>query len=328
MALISTEQLMKEYFAQTKESVQKNMKGSIERPELYQYEIEIGKQLIDMNSEELIGLLLRYYSRNTSKHFTLKQTTYTSIATYMRNIFDYYIVHYEPIVNPWRTKEMKTKVIMERLSAEATKVTWQQFEDVFNKMYVDYTKEDAEYMECIIRLYYEGFKSSDDLLNIKESMINFRTKEIKYNGNSIKLSDRTFSLLVKNHNTSEIKGGKNVTLEAIAWERGYFNIFVTPRIKDKFLNGDLGRSDARNKINLKIARNVREKYNIDASANTLFYLGAFDELVVRYGEEKVREMVYSVNDSGCNQVLFAYAAERGVNVNNILYFKRQLMSFI
>lgn len=328
MAVKPTEEVMKEYFAQAKESVRKNIQGSIVRDELYEYEIELGKQIFDMNSEELIGLLLRYYSRSTSKHFTLKQTTYTSIITYMRNIFDFYIYNYEPIVNPWRTKEMKTKVILERLAAEATKVSWQDFEDVINKLYINYTKEDAEYMECIIRLYYEGFKSASDLISIKENMINFRTKEVKYNGNSIKLTDRTFSLLVKNHNTSEIRGNINVLLESYSWDGGYFNIFITPRVKENFVIGNPTKTDVANKINLKIARNVREKYNIDASANTLFYLGAFDELVARYGREQVKEMVYSVNDSDYNQVLFAFAAERGANVNNILYFKRQMMSFI
>lgn len=327
MAIISTEKLLDEYFSQ--QEYGGRIRGMIDRPELYQYEIEIGKQLVEMNTDELFELILRFNSRRSKQNFALRYTTYSTIATHMRNIFDYYTEHYEPIVNPWRKKEMKMANVIERLSSINAKVSWQQFEDVFPKFYKDYTQENAEYLECLVRLYYEGFKNADEVVMLAEDMINFRTKEIRLNGRIVHLSDKTFGLLVKIHNTTSLYGNKNVAYQLEPLGKSYFRFICRPVNATKYRNEDgITLKDVSTRLNSKLSKEVRTAYGVDATSRVLYYLGIFDKFVDRYGMEKVKEMVYSNNNKEYNDILFAFAAENGLNINNVMYLKKQFMLYI
>ncbi|MBQ9228444.1 MAG: hypothetical protein IJ168_06370 [Eubacterium sp.] len=331
MAIINTAQLLEEFFSRYDENTRKRIMGMIARPELYQYEREIGKQLVDMNTDELFELLLRFYSRRGDNNFALKISTYSTVSTYMRSIFDYYIDQYNPVSrqNPWRSTELKSTNVIEKLADINTKLSWQQFEAVITKLYHQYSQENAEYLECMMRLYYEGFRSAEDIVNLKQDMINFSTKEVRIYSRTLHLSERTIQLLNRIHRRTSVFNNENREYAYVSWHNSYFKFIVRPKNADKYRNSSkydekyLGR-----KLNAKLAKEVRSIYSIDASSRTIFYLGLFDLFIEKYGKDLGRKIIYSNNVKEYNNILLSFAEEYNLNINNVMYLKRHFMLYI
>ena len=74
MAVISTQELFKRFFENKDPETVRKTRSQVDRPEVYAYEEKIGKQLVDMNEDELFELyndesyvrLEAERSRNTS----------------------------------------------------------------------------------------------------------------------------------------------------------------------------------------------------------------------------------------------------------------------
>lgn len=65
MAVISTKQLMEEYFAEQEKLGRdvRRRKSQLERPELYAYEKTIGKQLVEFDADDILGMIATFENK-------------------------------------------------------------------------------------------------------------------------------------------------------------------------------------------------------------------------------------------------------------------------
>jgi hypothetical protein len=63
MAKKDTASLLDEYFTTRPETTAKKIRGQIDRPELYAYEKEIGKPLVDMEAQEIAEMIKTFSNK-------------------------------------------------------------------------------------------------------------------------------------------------------------------------------------------------------------------------------------------------------------------------
>lgn len=110
MAAIPTKQLFQEYFDSLDSKVAQRIRGQVDRLEVYEFEEQIGKQLVDMNVDELLEMLKTFKSTKNKNRstYSLSLSSYSMISSFYRSIFDFYIEHYGIVMlNPWYNKKLK-----------------------------------------------------------------------------------------------------------------------------------------------------------------------------------------------------------------------------
>lgn len=327
MAKISTKELFNEYFdslGKTEDYIYK-IRCQVDRKEVYEYEDKIGKQLIDMNVDEIFNMLLTFKgNRNLKKsEYSITYASWTSISTRYRDIFNYYIDHYEIIKNPFYDKKMRGTAAYKRLAENKEPFTTEKMEEIISNLKRDFPPDRAAYYECIIRLFYDGFINAEELVMLDENMIDFKFKTVILPGRTIHLSDRTFYLLTLIHDSYSIEGARSKYLLE-PWHNHYFKYIVRK-------NNDLQSKsveDVANVIYRYIIVNVRVKYGIDIKLRTFYYLGFYDYLVNKFGEKRTYELITSVRNTEDANILRNTANLYGVHFGNITLLKKDLRIFI
>ena len=147
MGKISTPELLDKYFESVAGTSAAKVRSQIDKPELYEYEIKIGKELIDMDVDDLFGLIfeLRNKRKGAEVSFLVSHSGFDQIATQLRAIFNYYIDNIELIRNPLNDKRMKGKEATKRLAEGREPFRWDIVANIIKDLHACVeTKENVE----------------------------------------------------------------------------------------------------------------------------------------------------------------------------------------
>ncbi len=328
MAVITTSELLDKFFEGKDPEIVRRVRPQVDRPEMYAYELKIGKQLVDMNVDELFEMILTFnVDRRTKvqKADSIVYTSYPQIASAFRSLFNFYIDNYEVIRNPWNDKRMRGVNAANRLAESREPITWETVEDAIKKVRGAYDTDKANYIECVMLLFYNGFAKAEEIVSLTEDMINFKSKQIRLTGRTITLSDRCFELLTYVHGMSSL-GAWRGQYTMLSYHGGYFKYPVRPNKEEEF--NSRPPVEVASTINRRILVDVKGMFNIDINYKNLYLLGFYDSIVKTCGEDRARELVLSYRNSADTVELMKLAMNYGVDVDNITELKRLMRRFV
>lgn len=327
MAAMDTKKVFDLYFGQLPDGVAKATRAMTDRKELYDFEKSIGKQVFDMNADELFDMICTY--RKYGKDGTpLAFNTYDSILSIYRSVWDFYSDNIEPIINPWYKKNMRGSAIVKRLSDGMNAANPNIVNTIIKTIRSNYEDNDEEfgkYLECIILLLYNGFSSTKEIVLLKEDMINFETKEVMFAQRTIKLSDRCFELLQFVHNLKSVKSWTHV-YPAVSYHGGYFKLLVHAKSVDSIQ--ELSEEEAGQILTRKISVNINKKYGVSVNSRMYYLFGFYEYIVNNVGEQRAREMITSYRVSEDTAELKQFAKQYGFADEKASYIKNALRPFI
>ena len=315
---IHTKELLERYYNSVAGSSQANTRTLIDKTELYAYEQKIGKELIDMDADDLVGLILELKNKRNGKKidYLVSHSGLDQIKTALKNIFSYYCDNYELIRNPMDDK---------RLAAGRTAFSWEIVDDIIHKIHRDCEGDKADYLELILLLFYNGFARAEEIVQLQPEMIDHRNKVVRFPDRIIYLSDRCYNLLLKFSEMDEIEGWRgNFALSG--WNGGYFKFIVRPNKVSAINNRPM--TSMCDIINRYIANEINNKYDTKINYQGLYLLGYYDYIVSRFGKEKTLKLITSYRNSDDVRELMQTAKEYGINIDNVSHLKRYLRPFI
>lgn len=328
-AKISTKELFDMFFDEKDKENARKTRPQIDRPEVYEYEKKIGKQLIEMDVDELFEMISsfngnRKYTTNTV-NFSVSYSSYDQIASMYRSLFNYYIDNIEVIKNPFNDKRMRGTQAAQRLAQNREPFNKELVDKLIENLHNDFEPQHAIYYECIILLFYNGFAKAEEIVMLDEDMISRKDKTVRLPGRTIALSDRCFELLETVHNMEDIEGWRG-DFAMVQWQSHYFKYIVRPRKIDELQSREM--NEMANIINRAIIVNVKNKYGVDINYRLLYLLGFYESLKSKYGDDRAKELVISVRNSKDTADLMSAARLYGVTVDNVTHLKKFLRPFI
>ena len=326
MGKISTKQLISRYFKSIEGTSAEKQRAIIDKTELYDYEEKIGKELIDMDVDDLFGLINELNNKKNGKDipFMTAHYSFDHLTVLLRAIFNFYIDTVEPIKNPLYDKRMKGKEATKRLAQGKETLRFDYVQSIINKVHNDTTEDRADYVELIMLLYYSGFENAEEIATFKGSAINHRNRTVAMTGRTVQLTDRCYELLQKFEGIDELVEWRTYYLTT--YRGGYFKFIVQEKQLDGFDDRDI-RSIC-NMINRQISVYVNQPYNTKINFSILYWLGFYDSIVKKYGEEETNRMLLSFRNSDDVTKLMNCARDYGVKVDNISHLKRFLRPFV
>lgn len=326
MGKISTKQLISRYFKSIEGTPAEKQRAIIDKTELYDYEEKIGKELIDMDVDDLFGLINELNNKKNGKDipFMTAHYSFDHLTVLLRAIFNFYIDTVEPIKNPLYDKRMKGKEATKRLAQGKETLRFDYVQSIINKVHNDTTEDRADYIELIMLLYYSGFENAEEIATFKGSAINHRNRTVAMTGRTVQLTDRCYELLQKFEGIDELVEWRTYYLTT--YRGGYFKFIVQEKQLDGFDDRDI-RSIC-NMINRQISVYVNQPYNTKINFSILYWLGFYDSIVKKYGEEETNRMLLSFRNSDDVTKLMNCARDYGVKVDNISHLKRFLRPFV
>lgn len=326
MGKISTKQLISRYFKSIEGTPAEKQRAIIDKTELYDYEEKIGKELIDMDVDDLFGLINELNNKKNGKDipFMTAHYSFDHLTVLLRAIFNFYIDTVEPIKNPLYDKRMKGKEATKRLAQGKETLRFDYVQSIINKVHNDTTEDRADYVELIMLLYYSGFENAEEIATFKGSAINHRNRTVAMTGRTVQLTDRCYELLQKFEGIDELVEWRTYYLTT--YRGGYFKFIVQEKQLDGFDDRDI-RSIC-NMINRQISVYVNQPYNTKINFSILYWLGFYDSIVKKYGEEETNRMLLSFRNSDDVTKLMNCARDYGVKVDNISHLKRFLRPFV
>ena len=327
MGKISTTELLNNYFESIKGTPAEKQRPVIDKPELYAYEQQIGKELIDMDVDDLFGLINEINNKKNGKEipFMTAHYSYDHLTVLLRAIFNFYIDTVEPIKNPLYDKRMKGKEATKRLAQDKIVLRFDYVQGIIDKVHRDANSENrADYVELIMLMYYSGFENAEEIVNLKGSEINHRNRTVTLPGRTVQLTDRCYELLQKFDGIDELNEWRTYFLTT--YRGGYFKFIVQEKQLDTFDDRDFG--SVCNMLNRQISVMVNQPYNTKINYSILFWLGFYDYVVKKHGEKETNKMLLSFRDSDDVTKLMSCAREYGIKVDNISHLKRFLRPFV
>ena len=143
-------------------------------------------------------------------------------------------------------------------------------------------------------------------------------------GRTVQLTDRCYELLQKFEGIDELVEWRTYYLTT--YGGGYFKFIVQEKQLAEFDDRDI-RSIC-NMINRQISVYVNQPYNTKINFSILYWLGFYDSIVKKYGEEETNRMLLSFRNSDDVTKLMNCARDYGVKVDNISHLKRFLRPFV
>lgn len=314
---MTTKDYLNAYFETLPETTAKRTRSQLDRPELYKHEKDIGKLIGEWNTDDVLAFL----SVCANGKRKLKDRTVEYIFYLLGRFYDWYIDNVEVIKNPCRDNELKGKI--RKIAVEAGEraiPSKEKIEEVCAELRKDDIPKHGIYLECILRLAYDGFGEAKDIVRLKEEDIDFTNQTVMVHGIKHKLSDKTLSLLVTVHNLKSyrIRRGR---VYLMSFNNGYFK-FPT---REKFIN-EIDREEDFyvNYVSRVFNRNIKPFFGDGTNQREVYMRGFYDRLQEEYGKEKLDEMIMSMYDSDSNRELFAKAFEYGMPISNTTYLKNEL----
>lgn len=334
MAAKTTKEVFDMYFSTFDPKTVRKIKGSVDRKEVYEYEERLGKQIFDMNLDELLDMIQTFHRSRTAgkKGQKISYSTVDQIISQYRLIWNFYIDNIELIKNPWYDKKTRGIVKAKAMSKGRQEGSFLSH-DMFEKVLYQIRQESDEpskrnygmYLECLLLLYYHGFANAEEIILLKEDMIDFDNHEIHFDQKTLHLSDRCFYLLTYIHSLTCVKTSKGI-YSLVPWHDGYFKVAIRDKSVAAFQ--EKTSSEAGTVITRKIVSNVRERLDVNASYHAIYYLGFYDYVVSKAGEQRTLELITSVRNSKDAQELLQYAKEFGIASKNVTQIKSWLRPYI
>lgn len=323
---VTTKEVFDAFYGGTREETDLKLRCQVDRREVYDFEKKIGKQLFEMNSDELFEMISTFGSkRKTVKgSHRMWYNSFYHICSIYRQIFNYYIDNYVIIKNPFNDKSMRGNTAINRLMENYQKFGQKDLDDIIDKIHHDLPEVRANYVECIIRLFCDGFATNEEIALLKEDMIDFKMRKVFVGGRVVNLSERTMSLLMYVHNLEEIEANHGF-YKAVPYRGGYFKFSIFPRNVPLFDEKKPGEIAAL--LSQVIVVYVRRPYGMDVNGRTFYLFGFYKKLVGVYGEERVQKMITSVRNTEDINDLTAMARLYGISVSNITMLKKSLRIF-
>lgn len=317
MAEITTRELLTRYYQSLNDDYKaRAAEINIDKPELFTYEEQIGKELLDMNVDELIGLI----------RILVKGRSYSTqqIMSVMRDLFNYYIDIAEvKIKNPFSDKRMIRRNVAREIVKEREPIRFAKIEETLNEIRVK-EPQYADYIELILRLWYDGLFKADEIVNLKEKDINPKTLMVSLPGRTARLSFRTYSLLRKFEELDEIEGARKYELKT--WHGGCFKFIFNQKTIDHA--DDTPFREMCQKIYYIIKVHVDYKYDTEFTYRNVYWLGFFDYLCRKYGEKKTTEMIISYRNTDDIRTLEYEAKEYGTVYSDAANIRKYLMELV
>lgn len=326
MGKISTKQLFDRYFESVEGVRAKKQRATIDKPELFEYEKKIGKELIDMDVDDLFGLINELSNKKNGKDvpFMTAHYSFDHLTVLLRAIFNFYIDTVEPVKNPLYDKRMRGREATKRLAQGKETLSYDYVQNIINKVHIDASEDRANYVELIMLLYYSGFENAKEIATFKGSAINHRNRTVAMMGRTVQLTDRCYELLQKFAGMDEVSEWR--TFHLTTYQGGYFKFIVQEKQISKFDDRDI--DSICNMINRQISVYVNQPYNTKINFSMLYWLGFYDMVVKRYGKEETDRMLVSFRNSEDVTKLMNCARDYGVKVENISHLKRFLRPFV
>lgn len=332
MAVITTKQLMDEYFAEQEQQgkdVRRN-RSQLDRPEIYAYEQKIGKQLVEFNADEILDMISTFQNKKNKFAYAeegpkMSANSYKRYISGYKQIFLFYVRNHELVRSPYDDPKLKgIKIHMHRAESR-DRLTWEKVENVLNRLATKYEYERASYYELIIRMFHDGFANPTEIVNMRESDINFRRKEVSVPGRIIRLSDRTYQLLLANHKTTQMESHRT-KMDMVSWHGSYMKFFVHPSKAAEFESLDIA-AIAR-KITIPISSVIPKDFGISMNYHRLYLLGFYDYLVQNSNEERVREMILPDSPHDAHREFMELMNSYPIITDSPFVFKQKLIEFI
>lgn len=326
MAKKDTASLLDEYFTTRPETTAKKIRGQIDRPELYAYEKEIGKPLVDMESQEIAEMIKTFSNKSFSnKVYKMSYRTYDTLLSILRDFFNWYIDNYEVIKNPCNDKKIKGRNVVALFADDVKIFDKDAMEEAIERIRNDQIEEYADYQEAIIRMFYEGFPEAIDIVNLKEDDINHEKKTAIVKGREIQLSDRLYELLVKINHMDEYPAHRGSYL-LLSYRGSYFKFPTRAKFEKEF--NDRPPEYWAGHISRLFNRDIKNKLDININARTLYLRGFYDFMVDTVGKEETDRLIMSIRNSDDSRKIMSLAEEYGVVEQNVTTLKKVLMPFV
>ena len=322
----NTKKLLDEYFMTRPVTTVKKIKGQIDRPELYEYEQKIGKSLVEMNSNEIAEMLTTFCNKSFSSNtYKLSYRSYDTLLSILRDFFNWYIDNYEIIKNPCNDKKIKGINAISLFNNSENVFTKEAMENAISKIRESQIVEYADYLETVIRMFYEGVPEAIEIVNLKKDDINHDKKTMKIRGREIQMSDRLYDLLCRVNRMESIPAHRGDYI-LLPYKNSYFKFPTREKFRyelekrpPEYWGGHISRI---------LNRELKNKLGININARTIYLLGFYDFLVRKCGEEGAKELILSVRDSEKTKKLMDIAHEYGIIEQNVTTLKKILIPFI
>lgn len=325
-----TKQIINDFFdaTGTPENKKRNM-SMIDRPEVYAYEVELGKQIFDMNIEELRGLMLSLNrKRIVGDDSIIAYSTFDSISSLFRRLWNWYIDNVRVIKNPWNDKQLRGRELTKLYADNREHFSSNTINEIIDRIKQDYEEnapDYAKYLECLILLFYDGFAESQEVVQFTEDMIDFENHTVTIPRTTVHLSDRCFELLKYIHGLNRITTLRK-PIAVVSYHGGYFKLAIAPSEVDSFQERPLYYAGAT--LMRKITLNIAKKYNVNINYRMIYLAGFYDYIVKRVGMERANEILTSVRVDKDIQDLLQLSNEYGFrSSDNVTYIKRQMRPF-
>lgn len=307
----STKDYMDQYLSSRPEKTRKKIRSMIDRREVYDYEKKIGKTIFEMSSDEIIDMV-KGFSRRGANKGKLSLKTYDIIFSLFRGLFDWYIEEVNVIINPFNSRSFREKVSEVFAERREHIIDKNIIEKAISNLYANEIPEYAEYCEAIIRMAFEGFATTHDIVSMKEKDVNHARRSVTIRGTEHLLSARLYSLLVKIHNAEELPAHRGYFV-LIQYEDSYFK-FPT---RESFV--DIKRESMywQQYISRVFNNKIVPCFECEVTFRDIYLCGLYEYIVKKYGKEKTDEMILSDYDGEANAVLTNEAIEYGINAKNI-----------
>ena len=314
MAEISTQELFRGFIEENDGNYLANsVKSNLDKPEFYKYEQEIGKEFLDMNEDEIKGLLSRLG----------KIYSFGPLMSVMRELFDFYIDRAKvKIKNPFNSRTMDNRNVALELIKANNPLRFSDLEEVLNHIRSTDTPT-ADYVELILRLWYDGFFMADEIVDLKKEDINPRNLFVTLPGRTIRISSRTYELLCKFEKMDKLEGRRE--RELVSWHGSFFK-FTTTKSRVSNVQSRPKREMAA-KIYYSI-KYVNMNYGTNFNYRNVYWLGFFDFLCRKYGEKKVTEIVLAFRDEESIKILENNARDYGLIRNDAVTIRKYLRDLV
>ena len=332
MAVITTKQLMEEYFAEQErqgKDVRRNQ-SQLDRPEVYAYEQKIGKQLVEFDADEILDMISTFQNKKNKFAYAeegpkMSANSYKRYISGYKQIFLFYVKHHELVRSPYDDPKLKGINVHMHRAESRDRLTWAKVEGILNRLSTKYEYERACYFELIIRLFYDGFANAQEIINMKEADINTRRREVTVPGRIVRLSERTYQLLHENHKATQMDVHRT-KMDMMSWHGSYMKFFVhNGRVSDF---SAIDAISVARKITVPISSTIPKDFGISLSFRRLYLLGFYDYLVRNTSEERAKEMILAKSSPAAQEEFMALVDAYPVITDNVFVLKQSLVEFI
>lgn len=321
MAKITTKELLDKYFDEVAPKSYHTWRKALDKPEMYNYIDKIGVELVDMDVEQMIGLI---------KALNPSSTTVQHFRTVLQQIIVYYIDNIELVRNPFTNPKLKGTQLQNILIEEKAVLTWDMVKKAIAKLKAQTNTQKSEYVELIAELFHCGFCDADEIMQIREQNIDFQDMSIAIIGKTIKLSQRCAELLPKVHNY-HLSSHKRY-IYAI-YRDNYIPMYITAEKEDSI--NEYTPDVYKTRLYKQLTNNLFDSNGDYINYSSLYWLGFYDYLVENTSKEFVDEFVNtecvkvgkSKNKDNDLQTILNYAKLYGVKTESITVIKRFLKRF-